>query len=182
MTELSPTPSQTVGPFFGYALPYEGGPEVAPAGREGAITVRGRILDGAGDPVPDALVEIWQADGSGEVPRRTGGLRRAGHGFSGFGRCGTDAAGGYWFSTLRPGAAGGDAPCISVLVFARGLLKPVFTRLYFPEDAAAHATDPLLSQVPEDRRATLIAEREADGSYRFDVRLQGERETVFLGI
>jgi protocatechuate 3,4-dioxygenase alpha subunit len=182
MTELSPTPSQTVGPFYGYALPYEGGPEVVPGWREGAITVRGRVLDGAGDPVPDALVEIWQADGSGEIPRRPGGLRREGHGFSGFGRCGTDAAGGYWFTTLRPGATGADAPHISVLVFARGLLRPVFTRLYFPEDAAGHATDPLLSQVPGDRRATLVAEREADGSYRFDIRLQGERETVFLAI
>ncbi len=167
MTELSPTPSQTVGPFFGYALPYEGGPEVAPVRQEGAITVRGRILDGAGDPVPDALVEIWQADGSGEVPRRTGGLRREGHGFSGFGRCGTDAAGGYWFSTLRPGAAGGDAPHISVLVFARGLLKPVVTRLYVP-DAAAEAEDP-----------TMVARADGDG-LRFDVHLQGDRETAFF--
>ncbi|GAA2403394.1 protocatechuate 3,4-dioxygenase subunit alpha [Actinomadura vinacea] len=182
MTELSPTPSQTVGPFFGYALPYAAGPRLVPGWRSGAITVRGRILDGAGDAVPEALVEIRQADGSGEIPRRPGGLVRDGHGFSGYGRCATDAAGGYWFSTLRPAAVGADAPYIAVLVFARGLLKPVFTRLYFPEDTAAHGTDPLLAQVPGERRDTLIAEREGDGVYRFDVRLQGERETVFLAV
>jgi protocatechuate 3,4-dioxygenase alpha subunit len=140
------------------------------------------VLDGAGDAVPDALVEIRQADESGEVPHRPGGLRRAGHGFSGFGRCASDADGGFWFSTVKPAAVGADAPYISVLLFARGLLKPVFTRLYFPEDADAHATDPLLAEVPADRRATLIATREADGTYRFDIRLQGEGETVFLAI
>ncbi|WP_131741949.1 protocatechuate 3,4-dioxygenase subunit alpha [Actinomadura roseirufa] len=175
------TPSQTVGPFFGYALPYAGGPEVVPAWRPDAIGVRGRVLDGAGDPVPDALVEIWQADGNGEVPRRPGALARAGHGFSGFGRCGTDAGGGFWFSTVKPGAIGGGAPYIAVLVFARGLLKPVATRLYFPEDEAAHDGDPVLAEVPAERRATLVAEREDERAYRFDVRLQGDRETVFLG-
>ncbi|MEW2359304.1 protocatechuate 3,4-dioxygenase subunit alpha [Spirillospora sp. NPDC029432] len=179
---LLPTPSQTVGPFFHYALPYAGGPEVVPAWRPEAITVRGRVLDGAGAPVGDALVEIWQADGTGAVPARPGGYKRAGHGFSGFGRCETDAAGAYWFSTLKPAGIGAGAPYIAVLVFARGLLKPVRTRLYFPEDAAAHGTDPLLAEVPADRRGTLIAEREEDGAYRFDVRLQGERETVFFAI
>jgi protocatechuate 3,4-dioxygenase alpha subunit len=174
------TPSQTVGPFYGYALPYEAGPRVAPAWRPDAITVRGRVLDGAGEPVPDALLEIWQADGNGEIPRRPGGIVREGHGFSGFGRCGTDAAGGFWFTTVKPGAVGGDAPYIALLVFARGLLKPVATRIYFPEDEAAHATDPLLAQVPAERRATLVAERDGDRGYRFDVRLQGEGETVFL--
>jgi protocatechuate 3,4-dioxygenase alpha subunit len=175
------TPSQTVGPFFGFALPYAGGPEVVPPWRPDAIAVRGRVLDGAGEPVPDALLEIWQPDTDGAIPRRPGGLARAGHGFSGFGRCGTDADGGYWFSTVKPGATGGgDAPYIAVLVFARGLLKPVFTRLYFPEDEAAHADDPLLAQVPADRRGTLVAAREGEREYRFDIRLQGEGETVFL--
>ncbi|WP_242894853.1 protocatechuate 3,4-dioxygenase subunit alpha [Actinomadura litoris] len=174
------TPSQTVGPFFGYALPYASGPEVVPGWRADAITVRGRVLDGAGDPVPDALVEIWQADETGEVPARPGAIERSGHGFSGFGRCGTDPAGGFWFRTVKPGAPGAGAPYIAVLVFARGLLKPVATRLYFPEDAASHAADPLLAEVPEDRRATLVAEPAGDREYRFDVRLQGERETVFL--
>ncbi|MFC4907153.1 protocatechuate 3,4-dioxygenase subunit alpha [Actinomadura gamaensis] len=177
-----PTPSQTVGPFFGHALPYAEGPEVVPGWHPDAITVRGRVLDGAGEPVPDALIEIWQADGDGRVPSGEGGLRRAGHGFSGFGRCGTDPAGRYWFRTVRPGAVGEDAPYIAVLVFARGLLKPVRTRLYFPQDAAAHATDPLLSAVPAERRPTLVAVAEDDRTYRFDIHLQGERETVFLGI
>lgn len=177
----APTPSQTVGPFFGYALPYEGGPEVVPSWRPGAVRVHGQVLDGAGVSVPDALVEIWQADEHGAVPRSEGGLRRGGRGFSGFGRCGTDPAGRYWFDTVKPGATGGSAPYIAVLVFARGLLKPVFTRLYFPEDAAAHETDPVLADVPASRRDTLIAEREGDGAYRFDVHLQGERETVFFG-
>ncbi|TMQ91475.1 protocatechuate 3,4-dioxygenase subunit alpha [Actinomadura soli] len=175
------TPSQTVGPFFGYALPYEAGPEVVPGWRPDAIRVRGRVLDGAGEPVPDALLEIWQADETGEIPRRPGGLARAGHDFSGFGRCGTDPDGGFWFTTVKPGPIGAAAPYIAVLVFARGLLKHVFTRLYFPEDAAAHAADPLLGDVPDERRATLIAEREGERRYRFDIHLQGERETVFLG-
>ncbi|QXJ19473.1 protocatechuate 3,4-dioxygenase subunit alpha [Actinomadura graeca] len=175
------TPSQTVGPFFGYALPYAAGSEVVPGWREGAITIRGRVLDGAGQPVPDALVEIWQADEAGGIPRRPGGLARAGHGFSGFGRCGTDPAGGFWFTTVKPGATGGGAPYIAVLVFARGLLKPVATRLYFPEDEAAHEGDPLLAEVPAERRPTLIAEPDGERAYRFDVHLQGDRETVFLG-
>ncbi|MFG2088975.1 MULTISPECIES: protocatechuate 3,4-dioxygenase subunit alpha [unclassified Spirillospora] len=175
------TPSQTVGPFFGYALPYEAGPQVVPGWRPDAIDVRGRVLDGAGEPVPDALLEIWQADEAGEIPRRPGGIVRNGHDFSGFGRCATDGDGGYWFTTVKPGAVGGAAPYIAVLVFARGLLKPVFTRLYFPEDEPAHAADPLLGAVPAGRRATLIAEREGERGYRFDIHLQGERETVFLG-
>ncbi|MFB4311341.1 protocatechuate 3,4-dioxygenase subunit alpha [Actinomadura sp. GTD37] len=174
------TPSQTVGPFFGFALPYAGGPEVVPPWRADAIQVRGRVLDGAGEPVPDALLEIWQPDADGRTARGPGGLVRAGHGFSGFGRCGTDADGGYWFSTVKPGATGENAPYIAVLVFARGLLKPVLTRLYFPEDAAAHAADPLLAAVPDERRATLVAERAGERGYRFDIRLQGEGETVFL--
>ena len=176
------TPSQTVGPFFAYALPYEAGPRVAPEWRPDAIHVRGRVLDGAGDPGPDALVETWQADETGRVPRVPGGIARDGHDFAGFGRCATDAAGGYWFSTVKPGAVGGDAPYIAVLLFARGLLKPVRTRLYFPEDEAAHGGDPLLAAVPAERRATLVAEREGERRYRFDIRLQGERETVFLDI
>ncbi|GGQ37092.1 protocatechuate 3,4-dioxygenase alpha subunit [Actinomadura coerulea] len=179
-TPSAMTPSQTVGPFFGYALPYEEGPQVVPPWRPDAIQVRGRVLDGAGQPVPDALLETWQADGNGEIPRCPGGIVRAGHGFSGFGRCGTDAEGGFWFSTVKPGAVGESAPYIAVLVFARGLLKPVFTRMYFPEDAAAHAADPLLGAVPRERRATLVAEREGEREYRFDVRLQGDGETVFL--
>ncbi|MEV0398618.1 protocatechuate 3,4-dioxygenase subunit alpha [Actinoallomurus sp. NPDC050550] len=173
---MTTTPSQTVGPFFGYALPYADGPYVVPEWHPGAIRIRGRILDGAGEPLPDGLVEIWQADADGDVPRGGGALRRAGNDFSGFGRCGTDAAGNYWFSTVKPG---GPAPHIAMLVFARGLLKPVATRVYFP-DEPGNATDPVLSAVPPDRRDTLVAVREGDRSYRFDVHLRGERETVFF--
>ncbi|MBO2447473.1 protocatechuate 3,4-dioxygenase subunit alpha [Actinomadura barringtoniae] len=175
------TPSQTVGPFFGDALPYEGGPEIVFGWRPEAIKVQGRVFDGAGVTVPDALVEVWQADEDGRIPARPGGLRRDGHGFSGFGRCATDVAGAYWFRTVKPGSTGpGCAPYLSVLIFARGLLKPVFTRMYFPEDTAAHESDVLLNGVPVERRDTLIADEGSDGSYRFDIYLQGERETVFL--
>jgi protocatechuate 3,4-dioxygenase, alpha subunit len=175
------TPSQTVGPFFGFSLPFGDGPRVAPEWDRDAIRIHGRVLDGAGEPVPDALVEIWQPDQRGAIPRTAGALRRDGHDFSGFGRCGTDSEGGYWFSTVKPGPASGCAPHAALLVFARGLLKPVATRIYFPEDADAHATDPVLSAVDAHRRQTLVARREGDRRYRFDVRLQGEQETVFFG-
>jgi protocatechuate 3,4-dioxygenase, alpha subunit len=177
MTTPPPTPSQTVGPFFGYALPYGDGPRVVPEWHPDAIRIHGRVLDGAGDPLPDALLEIWQAGPDGRVPDSAGAFARDGRDFAGFGRCATDADGRYWFSTLKPG---GPVPYVAVLLFARGLLKPVITRLYFPGEAG-NATDPVLSQVPEDRRATLVAVREGERSYRFDVRLQGEGETVFFG-
>lgn len=167
------TPSQTVGPFFGYALPYENGPHLVAAGHPDAITLRGRVLDGAGDPLPDALVEIWQAGADGRVPGRGGALDRGKGGFSGFGRCPTDADGGYHFTTIMPG---GRAPHLAMLVFARGLLKPVATRVYL----AADETDPLLSGLEPERRSTLLAESDGAGAYRFDVHLQGERETVFF--
>lgn len=180
MTETGMTPSQTVGPFFAIGLPYEDGPRVAPVWRPDAIRLRGRVTDGNGDPLPDALIEIMQADASGAVPRSPGALKREPGDFSGFGRCGTDEAGEYWFTTVRPGAINGGAPYIAMLVFARGLLKPVATRVYFPE--ADNSADPVLSAVPEDRRHTLVAERTGDGEYRFDIRLQGENETVFLAV
>jgi protocatechuate 3,4-dioxygenase, alpha subunit len=170
------TPSQTVGPFFAFALPYEEGPRVVPEWHADAIRIHGLVLDGAGDPLPDALVEIWQAGPDGGVPAATGALARGGRDFAGFGRCGTDTSGRYWFSTLKPG---GPAPHIAVLVFARGLLKPVATRIYFPGEPGNDA-DPVLRRVPEDRRDTLVAVRDGDRSYRFDVRLRGERETVFF--
>jgi protocatechuate 3,4-dioxygenase alpha subunit len=173
---MTTTPSQTVGPFFGYALPYAHGSRVVPEWHPDAIRIHGRVLDGAGEPLPDALVEIWQTGADGEVPGSVGALDRDGRDFSGFGRCATDADGRYWFSTLKPG---GPAPHIAVLVFARGLLKPVATRLYFP-DEAGNAADSVLAAVPEGRRDTLVALREDVRSYRFDVHLQGEQETVFF--
>jgi len=176
------SPSQTVGPFFGYALPYGDGPYITPEWRPDAIMLRGSVLDGAGQPLPDALVEVWQPDGGGAVQQRRGGaLRRAAAPFSGFGRCPTDKAGGYFFSLVKPGPLNDDsAPYISMMVLARGLLKPVFTRVYFPGEPR-NATDPLLAQIDPARRDTLIAEPDGDErTYRFDVRLQGDGETVFL--
>jgi protocatechuate 3,4-dioxygenase alpha subunit len=174
------TPAQTAGPFFGIALPWPGGQCVVPRWHPGVIMINGQVLDGAGAPVPDALVELWQPDADGRVPAVPGSLRRDNPGCCGFGRCGTDRAGGYWFATVKPGAVGTAAPYGALLVFARGLLKPVATRIYFPEDSAAHATDPVLGMVDPVRRPTLIATRTADRSYRFDVRLQGAAETVFF--
>jgi protocatechuate 3,4-dioxygenase alpha subunit len=194
------TPSQTIGPFLAIGLPWPDGPFVVPEGTPGAITVSGVVLDGAGEPVPDALIETWQAapDGSfahPDDPRGPGAAWRpgagAGSGFRGFGRCPTDAGGRYRIITLRPGALPGpggrtEAPHIDVSVFARGLLDRVVTRIYFPDETAANAADPVLAAITAgDRRATLIAVAEpgaGPGTFRFDIRLQGGRETVFLDV
>ncbi|MED5803265.1 protocatechuate 3,4-dioxygenase subunit alpha [Gordonia sp. Z-3] len=177
---LTPTPGQTVGPFFHYALPFEGGAELVSAGHPDRIRLHGTVFDGAGDPVPDALIEIWQPDGAGNVSSATGSLRRDGFTFTGFGRAQTDRVGHYTFATVAPGAANeGGAPFFAVCVFARGLLDRLFTRAYLPDSSPALAADTLLNSVPDDCRATLIAEKDADG-YRFDIHLQGEVETVFL--
>jgi protocatechuate 3,4-dioxygenase alpha subunit len=174
-----PTPGQTVGPFFGYALPYPGGGDLVPTGRPGAVQLHGVVRDGAGSPIPDALVEIWQADPDGQVPRQAGSLHRDGYSFTGWGRAATDNAGHYSFTTLEPGATdAGRAPYFAVTVFARGLLDRLFTRAYLPDHPAV-PTDPLLTSLPADRAATLVARRERDGLV-FDITLQGERETVFL--
>ena len=179
MTTVSPTPGQTVGPFFHYGLPYEGGAELVPAGHPGAIRLHGTVLDGAGDPVPDALVEIWQADAEGRIVQEPGSLNRDGWTFTGWGRAATDTAGHYSFSTLLPGpTAPGAAPFFAVTVFARGLLDRLFTRAYVPEHPSL-AEDPLLSSLDPQRRDTLIAAADASG-FVFDIRLQGDRETVFL--
>ncbi|UFR01088.1 protocatechuate 3,4-dioxygenase subunit alpha [Streptomyces sp. Go40/10] len=186
---VPPTPSHTVGPFYGYALPFRGGEDIAPLGHPDTITVHGCVLDGAGDPLPDALIELWGPRPDGSVPRVDGSMRRdpAGGGhlgrngveFTGWGRVQTDADGHWYVRTLRPGARGRNAPYLAVCLFARGLLVHLFTRIYLPGDEAALAADPLLTQVGE-RRRTLIAGEETDRTYRFDIRLQGEGETVFL--
>lgn len=173
------TPGQTVGPFYGQALPYDRDNELVPPGRADAIRLHGAVYDGAGTPIPDALIEIWQADAQGRVSRETGSLHRDGWTFTGWGRCSTDRTGHYSFSTVLPGATDeGKAPFFAVVVFARGLLDRLFTRIYLP-DHAANAADPLLASLSEDERRTLIAETDAQG-LRFDIHLQGERETVFL--
>jgi protocatechuate 3,4-dioxygenase alpha subunit len=179
MTVLIPTPGQTVGPFFHYGLPYEGDAELVPAGHANAIRLHGTVLDGAGDPVPDALIEIWQADPDGRVVQQPGSLQRDGWTFTGWGRAATDAAGRYSFTTLLPGAtAEGAAPFFAVTVFARGLLDRLFTRAYVPGHPAM-AADALLASLPTDRRDTLIATADASG-FEFDIRLQGKNETTFL--
>ncbi|MYM19253.1 protocatechuate 3,4-dioxygenase subunit alpha [Brevibacterium sp. 5221] len=179
--DFEPTPGQTIGPFYGFALPYEKGNELVPIGSARSVRLTGTVYDGHGEPVPDAMLEIWQADEHGRISAEPGSLRRDGFSFTGFGREATDDAGRYTFSTVDPGPTEeGAAPFISVVVFARGLLNRLFTRIYLPEDAAALANDPLLRSLEPERRATLIGRREADGGLRFDIRLQGDGETVFL--
>jgi protocatechuate 3,4-dioxygenase alpha subunit len=164
---MSITPAQTVGPYFSIGLPWDDGPTVVP---DGDVWIRGVILDGEREPIPDALVETWQADPSGAYGTE---------GFRGFGRAPTNERGEYAIRTVKPGAAGDQAPHIAVALFARGLLHWVMTRIYFPEDA--HEDDPVLRGLSEAERKTLIAVREEDG-YRFDVRLQGPDETVFFDL
>jgi protocatechuate 3,4-dioxygenase alpha subunit len=166
------TPSQTVGPYFSIGLPWEDGPEVVPEGTESEIWLRGRVLDGEREPIPDALIETWQADPSGRYGSEL---------FRGFGRCPTDADGNWAIRTVKPGARDGQAPHIAVSVFARGLLNRVVTRIYFADEAEANAADPVLAGLDEAARATLVAAREEDG-YRFDVRLQGPDETTFFAV
>jgi protocatechuate 3,4-dioxygenase, alpha subunit len=169
------TPGQTVGPFFGYALPFPGGPELVPPGTPGAVRLSGLVLDGAGQPVPDAVLELWQRGPDGRLVRQAGSLHRDGWTFTGWGRAATDDTGRYSFTTLLPGGA----PYFALAVFARGLLDRLLTRVYLPDDPGALARDPLLSGLPTNRRDTLVARREGR-HLAFDVVLQGERETVFL--
>jgi protocatechuate 3,4-dioxygenase, alpha subunit len=182
-----PTPSQTVGPFFHYALPYDTGPQVAGPSRDGVFRLWGRVFDGDGTPIPDSLVEIWQADEHGAFVDEPGIFDApAAAGFRGFGRCATDAEGAFEFFTVKPAAvptAAGEmqAPHIAMSVFARGMLRRVVTRVYFDDDPVANQADPLLSSLDEPRRTTLVA-TSTDGGYRFDVHIQGDDETVFLDV
>jgi len=174
---LLPTPSQTVGPYFGIALTPDGANELVPADTPGSILVEGTVYDGAGTPVHDGMLEIWQADEKGHYPESDGG-------FTGFGRCHTDDQGHYEFRTIKPGSVPGpdgttQAPHLNVAVYGTGLLKPVRTRMYFSEDEAANSTDQVLSGVDEHRRRLLIAAVTGD-RVRFDIRLQGEDETPFF--
>jgi protocatechuate 3,4-dioxygenase alpha subunit len=178
---LVPTAGQTICPFYGFALSYERDHELVPPATPGAVRLHGTVYDGDGVPVPDSLVEIRQADPTGRVPAVEGALRRDGSVFTGWGRCAADPGGRYSFTTLEPGPTpDGAAPFFAVTVFARGLLNRLFTRAYLPGDDERLRADRLLARVDADRRATLLADREDDGSLRFDIHLQGERETVFL--
>ena len=182
------TPSQTVGPFLSIALRWPDGPHVVPEGTPGAFWLRGRVLDGDGEPVTDALVETWQADPDGRFdhpddPR--GAVSRPG--FRGFGRSSmADNDGEYAICTLKPGRVpdgdgGLQAPHVDVSVFSQGLLDRLVTRIYFADEAEANAEDPVLRSIPEDRRATLLAQPTDDG-YRLDIRLRGDGETVFFAL
>jgi protocatechuate 3,4-dioxygenase alpha subunit len=180
------TPSQTVGPFFAIELPYAEGPYVVSDGADGAVWLRGRVFDGAGDPIPDALIETWQADPDGRFNHPDDPRGRA-EDFRGFGRAPCDDDGRYRLLTLKPGpvpwpAGGTQAPHVDVSVFARGMLNRVVTRIYFADEEQANAADPVLQRIADDgRRATLIAQPTEDG-YRHDFRLQGEDETVFFAV
>ena len=175
------TPAQTVGPFLSLGLTWPDGPCVVDPSTPGAIRVGGRLLDGQGHAVGDGLIETWQADPHGRFPQ-PGDDASA---FRGFGRCLTDASGAWEIVTLKPAplaAAGGatEAPHLDVSVFARGLLHRLVTRIYFADEAAANAADPVLAALPDDAaRATLLA-RPVDGGYGFDIHLQGHHETVFF--
>jgi protocatechuate 3,4-dioxygenase, alpha subunit len=186
---LGQTPSQTVGPYFAYGLtpsqygydwPSVAGSRMADETTAGLrIRIEGQVLDGAGTPVEDALIEILQADSRGHY------ADAANTGFTGFGRCGTgtEPEGFFRFETIKPGPVGeGQAPHVNVTVLMRGLLLHVFTRLYFADEAQSNAADPVLAMVPAERRHTLIAARAAPGLYRFDIHMQGENETVFFDL
>lgn len=183
MSGLVALPSQTVGPFFNFALTANVGLGVM-AGKDAQgerVRLTLRMLDGEGAPVPDGIFELWQADAKG-IYRHPGDARAADcdECFTGFGRLETDASGVCVFETVRPGAVDGQAPHINVIVFARGLLSHLFTRIYFEDDAALDS-DFALNAVPAERRQTLIARRTGDG-WSHDIRLQGENETVFFDI
>lgn len=186
------TPAQTVGPFFHYALSPNGHyplPDlatpalVAPDAAGTRIRFEGSIVDGNGEAVTDALVEIWQADGDGRYPDGRAGDNT---GFTGFGRCACDGTGHFSFETVKPGRVAGpaglQAPHLNLGVFGRGLLHRLHTRVYFA-DEPSNAQDPILALVPAERRDTLVAtlqERPGQTVYRLDLRLQGEGETVFF--
>jgi protocatechuate 3,4-dioxygenase alpha subunit len=182
------TPSQTVGPYLTLGL-IDGSPvtsSIVPPDDPRAIVLRGRLLDGDGDPVPDGMVEFWQASEAGRYahPADTRDDVPLEDGFWGFARSGTADDGWYEIVTLKPGRVPSrdgrlQAPHILVGVFARGLLKRLVTRVYFPDEEEANAADPVLSELGERERATLVA-REEDGRLRFDIRLQGEEQTAFF--
>jgi protocatechuate 3,4-dioxygenase, alpha subunit len=155
----APTPSQTIGPFFGFALPFEAGADAVPVGSPSAVRIEGQVFDGANDVVRDALLEAWHDDQ--------------------FARCRTDEEGAFHLTVRKPIAGNGEAPFLKVMIFARGLLRHLATRMYFPDEDVANASDRVLNRVDAARRHTLIAR--SDGEVlRFDIHLQGESETVFF--
>ena len=201
MSEI--TPSQTVGPFFAYGLTPKGRCQWDPNGHYSwketvgdnlitpdatgqKIRIEGQIDDGDGVPINDAMIEIWQADAQGRYASPRDSRARPNTQFKGFGRSATDKNGMFGFATVKPGAVPGpkgatQAPHIVIAIYSRGMLRQVYTRLYFADEAAANEADPVLKLVPTDRRGTLIAKKQGD-AYRFDIRMQGENETVFFEV
>lgn len=189
MTERGISPSQTVGPFFSFGLTPDKGAtfsndlaDTSVAGQR--VRIQGRLTDGDGVPIGDAIVEIWQADAEGRYAHPRDPRGGSNSSFTGFGRTAVDGGGEFAFTTIKPGPVpgpgGGDqAPHVSVSIFARGFLNRLHTRIYFA-DEAANADDPVLALLPDFARDTLIATLDADGVYRFDIRVQGDRETVFF--
>ena len=192
---LGQTPSQTLGPFFSYGLTPEqygyqfnsiAGGSLAGTDSDGdRIRIEVRILDGKGEPINDAMIEIWQADVQGRYAHPADG-RASNASFHGFGRMGTgtDPLFRFSFDTVKPGSVDGhQAPHINVIITMRGLLNHLFTRIYFSDEAEANSTDPVLQLLPQERRATLIATLDANRGnriYRIDIHMQGDQETVFF--
>lgn len=187
---LMPTPSQTVGPYFAIGVD-DGfiGPDLVPADHPGAVRLFGTVSDGEGVPVNDTMIEIWQANAAGRYahPVDTRDEIPLEDGFDGFGRAQTDAGGRFELVTVKPGAVPGpngemQAPHIEMSVFARGLLKRLVTRVYFPDESAANEADPVLRSIEDAAaRAALVAVPD-DGGLRFDINLQGDRETTFFAV
>jgi protocatechuate 3,4-dioxygenase, alpha subunit len=192
------TPSQTVGPYFAYGLTSNGKYDWNDAFSNNLVTadtsgervrVEGRVFDGDGQPMPDCMLEIWQADAQGRFADPQDKRASPNSSFKGFGRCGTDANGGYAFDTIKPGIVPDpdgkpQAPHLLLAIFARGMLLHLYTWIYFGGEAA-NAADPVLALVPVDRRATLIAQQancNGNAVYRFDIHLQGDNETVFFDV
>jgi protocatechuate 3,4-dioxygenase alpha subunit len=182
------TPFQTLGPFFDFGLIIRDGDVVAQPGAQGRhIVIDGVVRDGAGDVLPDALVEVWQANAAGKYRHPADDQDRPlDPAFDGFGRVATDDQGQFSFKTVVPGRVAGpdgklQAPHLAVGVLARGVLTRLVTRLYF-EDEPSNAEDPILALVPAERRSTLLAKRLGPDRYRFDIKLQGEGETVFFDV
>lgn len=188
--EYVPTPSQTVGPFLHIGLTDKRSvTRIAPTGMQGErVRLKCRVIDSDGAPINDAMIEIWQADGEGRYSDPTGNLSDSDSTFRGFGRAATDENGTCEFETIRPGRVAGpenalQAPHLNVAVYARGILLQLYTRIYFAGDPA-NEQDPVLALVPVDRRDTLMATPDgaAPGTWKFDLRLRGEQETVFFDV
>ena len=180
------TPSQTVGPFFSIGFEHMNRADLAEGSAGERVTIQGCVLDGDGQPVPDAILEIWQADAEGRYHHPEHAGAKGANSFFGFGRIPTDEQGRFSFTTVKPGPVHGPegnphAPHLQLSIFMRGLLKRLVTRVYFPEDPL-NASDPVLQLVPESRRKTLIAHPSGtkDNILEWNVHLQGENETVFF--